>query len=103
MRSRDTVTFTREQLYELVWSKPMTEIAAEFGMSSVAFAKHCKKLNVPIPWRGYWQRIEHGHREIPTPLPRASRATPTEVEIEKYRHALRDPTSMLRWSSVPTA
>jgi hypothetical protein len=41
MRSREHVRFTREELYELVWSKPMTAIAADFGMSSVAFAKHC--------------------------------------------------------------
>jgi hypothetical protein len=36
----------------------MTDIAAEFGMSSNAFAKHCKKANVPFPGRGYWQRVQ---------------------------------------------
>ena len=44
-----TVTLTRRELYDLVWSKPMTAIAAEFGVSSVAFAKNCAKLNVPRP------------------------------------------------------
>jgi len=33
-----SVTLTRRQLYDLVWSKPMIAIAAEFGVSSVAFA-----------------------------------------------------------------
>jgi hypothetical protein len=56
----ETVCLTRQRLYELVWSKPMTEIAVDFGMSDVAFAKHCKKLNVPVLWRGYWQRFQSG-------------------------------------------
>ncbi len=60
MGHQETVVLTREQLYDLVWSKPMTVVAADFGMSDVAFAKHCKKLNAPVPWRGYWQRVEHG-------------------------------------------
>jgi len=46
---------TREELYRLVWSKPITELAKEFGMSDVGLAKVCKKLNVPKPYRGYWQ------------------------------------------------
>jgi hypothetical protein len=40
-----TLTLSREDLYDLVWSKPMTTIAAEFGVSSVAFAKHCRGLS----------------------------------------------------------
>jgi hypothetical protein len=34
-----TITLTRQELYDLVWSKPMTTIADEVGVSSVAFAK----------------------------------------------------------------
>ena len=52
--------FTRFELYELVWSQPMTALSAEVGISSVALAKHCKKLNVPVPGRGYWARIAAG-------------------------------------------
>ena len=38
---------SREELYELVWSKPMTAVAAELGVSDVALAKRCRKLFVP--------------------------------------------------------
>ena len=84
MPKDERIRFTREELYEFVWSKPMTTIAAEFGMSSVAFAKHCRKLDVPIPWRGYWQRVVGDHRTKRTALPKARATTPSEIEIVKY-------------------
>ncbi len=43
--------FTRKQLYDLVWSQPMTTVAASVGISDVALAKHCKKANIPVPSR----------------------------------------------------
>ena len=51
---------TREELFELVWSKPVIELAKDFGMSDVALAKRCRTLRVPIPGRGYWARVAAG-------------------------------------------
>ena len=90
MSQPETVTLTREQLYDLVWSKPMTEIAAEFGVSSVAFAKHCKKLGVPRPSRGYWQQLQWGQGLERDSLPPRTSATLTSIVIVK--HELREGT-----------
>lgn len=60
---------TREQLYEKVWSAPTTQVAAEFGISDVALAKRCKKLNVPKPSLGYWAKVAAGQKPEKTPLP----------------------------------
>jgi hypothetical protein len=54
-RSGEPLTLSREDLYELVWSKPMTELAQDFALSDVALAKRCRKLGVPVPGRGYWR------------------------------------------------
>jgi len=59
---------TREQLYNLVWSKPMTHLAKEFGISDVALRKHCKKLDIPTPYVGYWVKLAHGRRARKSPL-----------------------------------
>jgi hypothetical protein len=56
----DPLTITRDELYELVWSKPMMELAKDFGLSDVAVAKRCRKLGVPVPGRGYWARVAAG-------------------------------------------
>lgn len=66
---RSLSDLTREQLYELVWSIPGTKVAEQFGVSDVAVFKHCKKLGVPRPERGYWAQLEFGKKVEKTPLP----------------------------------
>ena len=63
-------TISREDLYDLVWSKPVTKIAKDFGISDVAVAKICKKLDIPKPGLGYWAKKQHGKRTRKTPLPK---------------------------------
>lgn len=48
------IIIKREELYEQVWSEPMTTLAKEYNLSDVGLAKICKKLNVPKPFPGYW-------------------------------------------------
>jgi hypothetical protein len=42
------ITLSREDLYELVWSKPMLELSKDFGISDVALAKRCRRLGIPV-------------------------------------------------------
>lgn len=51
---------TRRVMYDLVWSKPMTKVAEEFGISDVALKKICEKHRIPTPPRGYWAKKEAG-------------------------------------------
>lgn len=60
---------SREQLYERVWSTPGSTLATEMGISDVALAKRCKKLNVPRPPRGYWARLTAGKKLRKPSLP----------------------------------
>lgn len=53
--------YDREELYQKVWEQPMLKVAEEYGVSSVALGKTCKKLSVPVPGRGYWAKLAHGH------------------------------------------
>lgn len=53
---------SRETLYELVWAEPVARLAKRWGVSDVAVAKWCRKLNVPRPGRGYWARVQAGHK-----------------------------------------
>ena len=38
---------SREELFALVWEKPTVEVAKELGVSDVAVAKLCARLQVP--------------------------------------------------------
>lgn len=48
--------FTREELYELVWTEPMQSLAARWGISDVALKKRCVRMRIPTPHRGYWAK-----------------------------------------------
>ena len=52
-----TKNISREALYELVWSKPLTHVAKDLGISDVMLGKMCKEQLVPKPPRGYWANL----------------------------------------------
>jgi hypothetical protein len=56
----DTITLTRDELFHRVWSTPVRTLAQEYGISDVALAKICKKMDVPVPGLGYWARVAMG-------------------------------------------
>jgi len=51
---------SREELYELIWSKPAIKLAKELGISDVGLGKICKRMEVPKPTLGYWRKVEVG-------------------------------------------
>ena len=50
--------YERTVLYKEVWSEPMGVVAARYGISDVMLKKICRKLEVPTPPRGYWDKIK---------------------------------------------
>ncbi|MCC6913573.1 MAG: hypothetical protein IT566_07710 [Rhodospirillaceae bacterium] len=68
--------FTREQLYELVWSEAMVKIASRFGLSDFGLKKICRRHGIPVPGRGYWRKLETGKRVKKTPLPAREKSPP---------------------------
>jgi hypothetical protein len=59
----------REALYKEVWEDPISKLAIRYNISDVALAKVCRKLQVPVPPRGYWARIQNGQRLTRPKLP----------------------------------
>lgn len=74
-------TFTREEFYDLVWSKPMTHLAKEFALSDVALHKICKKHDIPNPPLGWWAKKAAGKAVKQTPLPKAKAGTSDRITI----------------------
>jgi hypothetical protein len=62
----------REELYELIWSMPMTKVAEKFSVSGSYMARVCSVLAVPRPERGYWAKLEFGKAPSRPALPEAS-------------------------------
>lgn len=100
MRRRE---LSREELFALIWERPTREVAKELGVSDVAIAKLCARLQVPKPPRGYWARVQSGQTPRRPPMAafceevdrhrrEAARAraaeTLSKLELQLYRLAL---------------
>jgi AcrR family transcriptional regulator len=59
---------TRRALHARVWSRPMTVVAGDLGVSRNGLAKICDRLLIPYPGRGYWTK-QPEDRDAQAPLP----------------------------------
>lgn len=85
--------FKREELYELVWTAPVLEIAGRLEVSDVALAKLCRRAAIPIPARGYWARTEFGQL-LPRPaMPAAPAGLPELLWIRSTARGYFEKTS----------
>lgn len=78
-------TITRKQLYEKVWSTPMTAFSKEYGLSDVGMAKLCKRHDIPRPPRGYWARVEHGQKPRQAKLPNPEQDATVEINVAETK------------------
>lgn len=60
------ITLTRKELFDAVWSTPLSTLAGEYGISDVAIRKKCVKYKIPTPGRGYWAKKVAG-KKVKTP------------------------------------
>ena len=64
--------YDRSAIYEQVWSQPVQEVAKSYGFSGVRLGKVCRSLQVPVPPRGYWARVQNGYSVRKQPLTKLS-------------------------------
>ncbi len=63
-----TEPLNRKALYDLVWKKPMVDVAKEYGLSDRGLAKLYERNGIPVPPRGYWAKKHAGYKVIKPPL-----------------------------------
>jgi|SRR5579885_177955 len=57
-----TIEVTRQDLYDQVWSMPVSRACRLYGLSDVGLAKICDEWDIPRPPRGYWAKKRNGKR-----------------------------------------
>ena len=74
-----SLSFTRREFYDLVWSKPMIHLAKELGVSDVALHKICRKHDIPNPPLGWWAKKAAGKAVEQIPLPEVESDRPDAI------------------------
>ena len=83
--------FSRQELYDLVWSRPIATLAATYGVTDVGLAKACRRVGIPVPPRGYWAKLAAGHPAEKQPLQPPTFGGP-EIVIRSRPLAIRSDT-----------
>lgn len=86
----EEVEFTRQDLFQMVWYRPVLVIAKEIGISDVALSKACRKAGIPLPGRGHWASVKSGRG---APRPKLPGLKPDQVDLVQFR-VLRDPPKL---------
>lgn len=84
--NNNKVEFTREQLYEEVWSMPMVALAKKYGLSDVGLRKICIRLQVPLPPQGYHLRKRKGSKPQLKPPPKGTPLKHTAYHCQPPAH-----------------
>lgn len=66
-------TISRAALFDDAWTRPLSRIAAEFGVSDTALRKMCDRHDIPTPGRGHWAQLASG-QTFPRPQLRPAKA-----------------------------
>lgn len=90
--------FRRDELYEQVWTEPVTKVAKRYAISDVGLRKICLDLEVPLPPVGYWAKLaarravkrpQLGTTKGPTTYRRSRYVGPLDDEFDvRYRESL---------------
>jgi len=79
----------RAELFERVWSLPVAKLAEEWGITGTGLKKVCRRVQIPVPPRGYWAKMKAGHRIKRPGLP----ALPAGSGEEIIFHAPSEPAA----------
>lgn len=58
----NTTTFSRRQLCHLVWSESLVSLSKKYNISGAGLRKACKRLGIPLPEIGHWNKVHAGKK-----------------------------------------
>ena len=79
----NTKEFTRQELYDLVWSTPLRTLAIKYVVSDNGLRKMCRKYNVPLPSQGHWQKLRYGKKSRAKKLPAAEKFKDVFISLDE--------------------
>jgi len=66
----EKVTFTREELYDLVWKSTFGVITKKYGISGFGIRKASEQMQIPLPDNSHWISLRNDRLLLITKLPK---------------------------------
>jgi hypothetical protein len=60
----EKITLTRKELYDLIWSSPMSSMTKKYELNYTQLRRICNDMSIPIPENGYWSKIQFGKHVV---------------------------------------
>lgn len=87
---------SRQELYDLVWAKPMVQLAKDFHLSDNGLRKICKKNDIPTPENGHWQKVQFGKKINKPALPPGQNKKPIQIIVDDVKKSFGRPTPNIK-------
>ncbi len=86
----DKTEFTRQEIYDLVWSKPFSSLAKIYEISDTGLRKICNKYEIPFPKTGHWQKVQFGKKVEREKLVLSDKWTETKITLSDREASEKD-------------
>lgn len=89
----EAISLSRKNLYEEVWTKPLSNLCMYYDISEEGLGAICRRLNVPIPEKSHWRKLSQGKKTHLEPFPEKSHGTKIVIlykrndALQKQEHA----------------
>lgn len=77
---------TRQELYELVWTEPISSITSKYQVTEHFIHKVCREMLIPMPGQGHWVKIRYGKTSEKHELP-SGYTGKNEVRLSSEDHS----------------
>lgn len=58
IKTMKTIELTRKELYDVVWSTPVSKLIQQYALSNDGIKKICKQFEIPMPEASYWMKLK---------------------------------------------
>ena len=101
--TKTKISLTREQLHELVWTKPLKAVAVSCGATVALVIEACDRLQVPRPAQGYWSLVRFGEPGLRPELPPVKDARRPASGPERALETIVEPVGVPSETAEPSA
>ena len=82
----EKTTLARQELYDWVWSQPISKLAKKFETEPEGLKEICIENEIPLPNRGYWSKVRFNKKVVKTPLPKIENSdSHINLKTRKFR------------------